>query len=55
MQLREAFDLRGCPLRFVLRGREVREQATPAEKTRKLIKAGKPVRRGPKERRPRRG
>ena len=55
LQLREAFDLRGCPLRFVLRGREVREQATPAEKTRKLIKAGKPVRRGAKERRPRRG
>lgn len=32
LQLREAFDLRGCPLRFVLRGRVVREAATPVEK-----------------------
>jgi GTP-binding protein len=56
LQLREAFDLRGCPLRFVMRGREVREQATPAEKTRKLIKAGRSPKREAKERgRQRRG
>ena len=35
LQLREAFDLRGCPLRFVMRGREVREQAKPAEKAKR--------------------
>ncbi len=36
LQLREKFDLRGCPLRFVLRGREVREAATPAEKQKRM-------------------
>ena len=36
LQLREKFDLRGCPLRFVLRGREVREAATPAEKQKRV-------------------
>jgi GTPase len=55
LQLREAFDLRGCPLRFVMRGRLVREQATPAEKTKKLIKAGRSPKREAKERRTRRG
>jgi GTP-binding protein len=35
LQLREAFDLRGCPLRFVMRGREVRVPATPSEKSKK--------------------
>jgi GTP-binding protein len=36
LQLREKFDLRGCPLRFVLRGREVREAATPVEKAKRM-------------------
>lgn len=42
LQLREAFDLRGCPLRFVMRGREVREQATPAVKARKRAASKSP-------------
>jgi GTP-binding protein len=41
LQLREAFDLRGCPIRFVMRGR-----ATEArEKTRSQLKASPPPRR----------
>jgi GTP-binding protein len=36
LQLREKFDLRGCPLKFVLRGREVREAATPVEKQKRM-------------------
>jgi GTP-binding protein len=36
LQLREKFDLRGCPLRFSLRGREVREAAKPAEKLKRM-------------------
>jgi GTP-binding protein len=44
LQLREKFDLRGCPLRFVLRGRVVREAAKPAEKM-KRMGMRKPVRR----------
>jgi GTP-binding protein len=46
LQLREAFDLRGCPIKFILRGR-----ATGArEKTRSQIKTvqPKPQRRAPK-------
>jgi GTPase len=46
LQLREAFDLRGCPLRFVMRGREVREQARPVEKAKRRL---------PKKAGPRRG
>jgi GTP-binding protein len=46
LQLREAFDLRGCPIKFVMRGR-----ATEArEKTRSQIKAvPRPARRGAKK------
>jgi GTP-binding protein len=36
LQVREKFDLRGCPLRFVLRGRVVREAATPVEKAKRM-------------------
>jgi GTP-binding protein len=42
LQLREAFDLRGCPLRFVMRGRVVREQATPAEKAKRRAPSKSP-------------
>jgi GTPase len=35
LQLREAFDLRGCPIRFVMRGRTTEAR----EKTRSQIKA----------------
>ena len=41
LQLRESFDLRGCPLRLVLRGREVREQAKPAQKIVQRLAQGK--------------
>jgi GTP-binding protein len=47
LQLREAFDLRGCPLRFVMRGRTTEAR----EKTRSQIKHNPP----PQRRAPKRG
>jgi GTP-binding protein len=47
LQLREAFDLRGCPLRFVMRGRMTEAR----EKTRSQIKHNPP----PQRRAPKRG
>lgn len=47
LQLREAFDLRGCPLRFVMRGRETQAR----EQTRSQLKTVQP----PKRREPKRG
>jgi GTP-binding protein len=44
LQLRDAFDLRGCPLRFILRGRTTESR----EKTRSQIKTVQPKRRAPK-------
>jgi GTP-binding protein len=44
LQLREAFDLRGCPLRFVMRGRTTQSR----EQTRSQIKTVQPKRRAPK-------
>lgn len=44
LQLREAFDLRGCPLRFVMRGRTTEGR----EKSRSQIKTVQPKRREPK-------
>jgi len=44
LQLREAFDLRGCPIRFVMRGRVTEAR----EKTRSQIKFNPPKRRAPK-------
>jgi len=44
LQLREAFELRGCPLRFVMRGRTTEAR----EKARSQIKTGQPQRRAPK-------
>jgi len=46
LQLREAFDLRGCPLRFILRGRTTEAR----EKSRSQIKTVQPKRRAPKRR-----
>ncbi len=45
LQLREAFDLRGCPLRFILRGRTTEGR----EKSRSQIKTVQPKRRAPKK------
>jgi GTP-binding protein len=51
LQLREAFDLKGCPIRFIMRGRATESR----EKTRSQIKFHpKPTAR-PKRREPRRG
>jgi GTP-binding protein len=44
LQLRESFELRGCPLRFILRGRTTETR----EKTRSQIKTVQPKRRAPK-------
>lgn len=44
LQLRENFDLRGCPLRFVMRGRTTEAR----EKSRSQIKTVQPKRREPK-------
>jgi GTP-binding protein len=44
LQLRESFELRGCPLRFILRGRTTESR----EKTRSQIKTVQPKRRAPK-------
>ena len=44
LQLREAFDLRGCPIKFVMRGRTTEAR----EKTRSQIKTVQPKRRAPK-------
>ncbi len=44
LQLREAFDLRGCPIRFVMRGRMTQAR----EKTRSQIKTQQPERRAKK-------
>ena len=44
LQLREAFDLRGCPLKFVMRGRMTEAR----EKTRSQLTSTKPERRAPK-------
>jgi GTP-binding protein len=44
LQLREAFDLRGCPIKFVMRGRTTEAR----EKTRSQIKTVQPKRREPK-------
>jgi GTP-binding protein len=44
LQLREAFDLRGCPIRFVMRGRTTEAR----EKARSQIKTVQPVRRAKK-------
>jgi len=48
LQLREAFDLRGCPIRFVMRGRTTDAR----EKTRSQIKAQPQVKRREPKRRP---
>jgi len=45
LQLREAFDLRGCPLRFIMRGRTTQSR----EQTRSQIKTVQPKRRAPKK------
>jgi GTP-binding protein len=47
LQIRESFDLRGCPLKFVMRGRTT----DPREKTRSQIKHNPP----PQRRAPKRG
>ncbi len=44
LQLREAFDLRGCPIKLVLRGRTTESR----DKTRSQIKTVQPLRRAPK-------
>ena len=49
LQLRESFELRGCPLRFVMRGRTTETR----EKTRSQIKTVQPKRRAPKKAAPR--
>jgi GTP-binding protein len=48
LQIRDAFDLRGCPLRFILRGRTTGAR----EKTRSQIKTVQPQ---PQRRAPKRG
>src|SRR6202453_1038965 len=45
LQIRESFDLRGCPLRFVMRGRSTEAR----EKSRSQIKTVQPKRRAPKK------
>jgi len=45
LQIRESFELRGCPLRFVLRGRTTGGR----EKSRSQIKTVQPKRRAPKK------
>jgi len=49
LQLREAFELRGCPLRFVMRGRMTQSR----DQTRSQIKTVQPQRRAPKRTLPR--
>ena len=45
LQLRENFDLRGCPLRFIMRGRTTQNR----EQTRSQLKTVQPKRRAPKK------
>jgi GTP-binding protein len=49
LQLREAFDLKGCPLRFILRGRttEAREKTRSQLKTSTAPTRRRPAKRGP--------